>query len=102
MVLSKETVTLRNLRNASAESSNGHGSFSARLERCRLRTAMTLEMDIPHDILLSIQRILNLQENVEGNGDLASLSSDFSPVGVLNTLFPDGAKLCHFAEENTS
>lgn len=62
----------------------------------------TFEMDIPHDILLSIQRILNFQEDVEENGDLASLSSDFSPVGVLNTLFPDGANLCLFAEENSS
>ncbi|KLO18398.1 hypothetical protein SCHPADRAFT_993623 [Schizopora paradoxa] len=53
------------------------------------------EMEIPHDVLLSIQRILNLQENVEGNGDLASLSSDFSPVGVLNTLFPDEASLAN-------
>ncbi len=49
------------------------------------------EMEIPHEVLLSIERILDLQENVEGNDELASLSADFSPVGVLNTLFPDGA-----------
>lgn len=60
------------------------------------------EMEIPHELLLSIQRILNLQEDIEGSGDLASLSASFSPVGVLNTLFPDGARYSWSVTVNAS
>ncbi len=61
------------------------------------------EMEIPHEVLLSIERILDLQENVEGNDELASLSADFSPVGVLNTpVSPTVRITLVFADANSS
>jgi hypothetical protein len=47
------------------------------------------EEELPHEVLLSIQRVLELQSGQETD-PLDVLSDDFSPVDVLNTFFPDG------------
>lgn len=44
---------------------------------------------LPHELILSIQRVLDLHPGPESD-PLDDLSDDFSPVGVLNEFFPDG------------
>ena len=54
--------------------------------------AVNVEMDggeLPHDIVLSIQRVLNVDSNTHDD-PLDDLSSDFTPVDILNGFFPDG------------
>ena len=45
--------------------------------------------ELPHELVLSIQRILNL-ESSQHNDPLDVLSSDFTPIDILNGFFPDG------------
>ncbi|EJD03009.1 uncharacterized protein FOMMEDRAFT_108090 [Fomitiporia mediterranea MF3/22] len=49
-------------------------------------------MDLPHEVILSIERILNV-ENAPYSDSLDTLSSQFNPVRSLNELFPDEASL---------
>lgn len=44
---------------------------------------------LPHELILSIQRILNIQNGPDAD-PLDDLSADFNPVGILNGIFPDG------------
>ena len=58
--------------------------------------AVNVEMDggeLPHDIVLSIQRVLNVDSNTHDD-PLDDLSSDFTPVDILNGFFPDGTFTC--------
>ena len=53
-------------------------------------TAMNAgEVDIPHEVILSIERILKI-EDAPYSDSLETLSSLFTPVRTLNELFPDG------------
>ena len=47
------------------------------------------EVGLPHEVILSIERILNI-ENAPYADSLDTLSSLFTPVRTLNELFPDG------------
>jgi hypothetical protein len=52
---------------------------------------MTRHDELPHEVILSINRILDIR--ADGNGDpLDTLENDFSPVDLLNSFFPDGMK----------
>ncbi|THH07754.1 hypothetical protein EW145_g3172 [Phellinidium pouzarii] len=48
--------------------------------------------ELPHDAILSIERILNIQ-NAPYSDSLETLSSSFRPIRALNELFPDEASL---------
>lgn len=48
----------------------------------------TFDDTLPHELILSIQRVLNLQPNSEA--DPLDVLNGFNPVGVLNGYFPDG------------
>lgn len=50
---------------------------------------MQRDEELPHEVILAIQRVLNLQSGPETD-PLDTLSNDFNPVAVLNSLFPDG------------
>ena len=53
------------------------------------------DVELPQELVLAIQRVLEL--NPEQNDDpLDDLSNNFSPVVVLNQLFPDGVCLAVF------
>ena len=45
--------------------------------------------ELPHEVVLSIQRVLSLESNPQSD-PLDVLSSDFTPVDLLNRFFPDG------------
>jgi hypothetical protein len=45
--------------------------------------------ELPHEVVLSIKRVLNLEPNLHDD-PLDDLSSDFTPVDILNGFFPDG------------
>src|ERR1700728_2208177 len=45
--------------------------------------------ELPHEVILAIKRILNLQQG-QNDDPLDSLSNEFSPVDLLNSYFPDG------------
>jgi vacuolar protein sorting-associated protein 53 len=45
--------------------------------------------ELPHEVILAIKRILNLQQS-QNDDPLDSLSNEFSPVDLLNSYFPDG------------
>ena len=47
------------------------------------------EDELPPELILSIERILNLHATQDSD-PLDKLSNDFNPVGVLNEYFPDG------------
>ena len=47
------------------------------------------EDDLPPELILSIERILDIHAAQETD-PLDRLSNDFNPVGVLNDYFPDG------------
>lgn len=51
-----------------------------------------MSTQLPHEVVLSIQRILELQDEASAGDTLDSLSS-FDPTSTLNNLFPDGAFL---------
>ncbi|TFK44162.1 Vps53-like protein [Crucibulum laeve] len=55
--------------------------------------------ELPHEVILSIQRILEL-EPMEEIDSLDALTSTFSPVDLLNNYFPDEASLAHIGEVN--
>ncbi|EPQ57099.1 hypothetical protein GLOTRDRAFT_137518 [Gloeophyllum trabeum ATCC 11539] len=46
---------------------------------------------LPHELILSLQRVLNIQEAEDD--PLNALADDFNPVQVLNSYFPDEASL---------
>ena len=46
--------------------------------------------DLPHEDVVSIQRVLDIQPNEEVDR-LDGLSERFNPVEILNDFFPDGA-----------
>ena len=47
------------------------------------------EDELPPELILSIERILDL--HAKGEPDpLSRLTNDFNPIGVLNDYFPDG------------
>lgn len=48
-----------------------------------------IDDELPHEVILAIQRVLEVNNDVESD-PLAALSTNFSPVDVLNDLFPDG------------
>lgn len=48
--------------------------------------------DLPHEVILSIQRILELEP--AGEDRLDGLSEKFNTVEILNGFFPDGSSLC--------
>lgn len=52
-------------------------------------TGPTFEETLPHELILSIQRVLNLQPRTDTD-PLDVLSNNFNPGGVLNGYFPDG------------
>jgi len=45
--------------------------------------------EMPQELVISIQRILEPQ--AEADPDILSVLAGFTPVDVLNQLFPDGA-----------
>ena len=47
---------------------------------------------LPHELILSIQRVLNIQSGPEAD-PLDDLSDEFNPVGILNGIFPEGRHL---------
>ena len=57
--------------------------------RSSRRVHQMKNMDLPHDVILSIERILSI-ENAPYADSLDTLSSLFNPVRTLNELFPDG------------
>ncbi|KAH8107895.1 Vps53-like protein [Cristinia sonorae] len=50
------------------------------------------EETLPHELILSIQRVLNLQRSADTD-PLDVLTNNFNPVGILNSYFPDEAAL---------
>ena len=48
------------------------------------------EDELPPELILSIERILDLHANPDTD-PLDKLTNDFNPIGVLNDYFPDGA-----------
>lgn len=63
-------------------------------KRNSIRIAAVTEMSwredtLPHEVILAIQRALELHPS-PGVDPLDDLSDDFSPVGIINDLFPDG------------
>ena len=52
-----------------------------------------METQLPHEVILSIQRIFELQDDALARDSLDSLSSSFDPTSTLNQLFPDGVLL---------
>ncbi|KAL5507261.1 VPS53 [Sanghuangporus vaninii] len=57
-------------------------------------------MDLPHDVILSIERILNI-ENAPYADSLDTLSSLFNPTRTLNELFQDEASLAQLEAVQT-
>jgi hypothetical protein len=55
---------------------------------------------LPHELVISIQRVLELQPTAES--DTLDALSGFNPVNVLNQLFPDGTGVMssHEASQN--
>ncbi|KAF8070050.1 Vps53-like protein [Lyophyllum atratum] len=53
--------------------------------------------ELPHEVILAIQRVLEVRaDDAEGDPfDALTLSTPFSPIPVLNDLFPDEASLAH-------
>ena len=49
--------------------------------------------ELPNEVVLAIQRILEIKGE-ENSDPLDDLSNNFSPSKVLNDLFPDGAYTC--------
>jgi hypothetical protein len=49
--------------------------------------------ELPVEVILSIQRILEIDVASQDSDPLDSLANDFSPTDVLNELFPDEASL---------
>lgn len=49
--------------------------------------------DLPHEVILSIQRVLEIEPNEEVDR-LDGLSEKFNAVEILNDFFPDGAHQC--------
>ena len=47
------------------------------------------EDELPPELIMSIERILNLH-SAQDSDPLDELTNDFNPVGVLNEYFPDG------------
>ena len=47
------------------------------------------EDELPPELILSIERILELHTTSDAD-PLDTLTNDFNPVGVLNNYFPDG------------
>jgi vacuolar protein sorting-associated protein 53 len=54
-----------------------------------MTTMSSGETDLPHEVILSIERILKV-ENAPYSDSLDTLSSLFTPIRTLNELFPDG------------
>ena len=48
--------------------------------------------DLPHEVILSIQRVLELEPSEEVDR-LDGLSEKFNAVEILNEFFPDGSSL---------
>lgn len=44
--------------------------------------------ELPHEVILSIQRVLDLKSTPDDPLDI--LSNDFDPIYILNGFFPDG------------
>lgn len=55
--------------------------------------------DLPHEVILSIQRVLELDPSEEVDR-LDGLSEKFSAVEILNDFFPDGSSLLIFYSKN--
>ncbi|KAH7923145.1 hypothetical protein BV22DRAFT_1196908 [Leucogyrophana mollusca] len=49
--------------------------------------------ELPHEVILAIQRVLELKTEQQGDDPLDVLSNEFNPEDVLNELFPDEASL---------
>jgi hypothetical protein len=49
--------------------------------------------DLPHEVILSIQRVLELEPSGEVD-PLDGLSEKFNTVEILNDFFPDGSSPC--------
>jgi hypothetical protein len=45
--------------------------------------------ELPHEVILAIKQILDLKPG-PNDDPLDTLSNDFSPIDLLNSLFPDG------------
>ncbi|PFH49037.1 hypothetical protein AMATHDRAFT_64066 [Amanita thiersii Skay4041] len=54
---------------------------------------------LPHEVILAMQRILEIKQD-EISDPLDDLTNDFSPVRVLNGLFPDESSLAHIEDVN--
>jgi hypothetical protein len=48
--------------------------------------------DLPQEVVLAIQRILEIQSNDDGD-PFDGFSDEFSTAGILNQFFPDGGSL---------
>ncbi|KAJ6498983.1 Vps53-like protein [Mycena sanguinolenta] len=53
--------------------------------------------ELPHEVILAIQRVLELPESGQDADPLDVLSNDFNSVDILNGFFPDEASLAHIA-----
>lgn len=71
-----------------------HGSLGPRRASIMLHLGSGYAMadsmsDLPPEVILSIERVLNIQ-NAAHPESLDTLSSYFKPIHTLNELFPDG------------
>ncbi|KAJ7747224.1 Vps53-like protein [Mycena metata] len=58
---------------------------------------MHVHDELPHEVILAIERVLELKSGQTDADPLDALSNDFDPVGLLNDFFPDEASLAHIA-----
>ena len=103
--LQLQCQVVRDFRQASESRATHRAAFHSRRVMITLAPSNTsYHGQLPQDIVASIQRILNLQDEQEDSVD--ALVPTFNPVSTINTLFPDGAWLlretCRWLTDFTS
>ncbi|KAJ7045845.1 Vps53-like protein [Mycena alexandri] len=53
------------------------------------------DSELPHEVILAIERVLELKSGQTDADPLDTLSNEFDPVSLLNGFFPDEASLAH-------
>ena len=67
------------------------GSLSPAANRCRVESVVyDMSEELPHDLLLAISRILDLEESPETD-PLDTIGGQFNVIDIINRYFPDGA-----------
>lgn len=54
------------------------------------------DVELPQELVLAIQRVLELNPEHNDDDPLDDISNSFNPVDILNQLFPDGVDLLRF------